>query len=122
MARPTIEISDEQWKQIDKMCAIFCTGEEIANIMGFSYDTLERRVKEKFKMSCAEYIKGKASIGKMSLRRMQYKNAEKGNATMQIWLGKQYLNQSDKQEIDDRRKTANQTVAEYMDKGIKAVK
>ena len=37
--------------------------------------------------------------GKASLRRMQYGAANKGNVTMQIWLGKQYLGQNDKQEI-----------------------
>jgi hypothetical protein len=29
------------------------------------------------------------------LRRMQFESANKGNVTMQIWLGKQYLGQSD---------------------------
>ena len=38
--------------------------------------------------------------GRASLRRMQYVAAKKGNATMQIWLGKQYLGQKDKQEIE----------------------
>jgi len=34
----------------------------------------------------------------MSIRRQQYKSAEGGNVTMQIWLGKQYLNQRDRNE------------------------
>lgn len=101
MARPRIELTDKDWVQIEKMCAIFCTGEEIAAILGISYDTLERRVKERFDMSCAEYIKEKSAIGKMSLRRMQYKAAEKGNNAMLIWLGKQYLGQTDKQDLSD---------------------
>jgi len=36
----------------------------------------------------------------MSLRRAQIKTALDGNPTMQIWLGKQYLGQHDKIEID----------------------
>jgi len=36
--------------------------------------------------------------GKASLRRMQFVNAKNGNVTMQIWLGKQYLEQRDKHE------------------------
>lgn len=45
--------------------------------------------------------KGRAD-GRSSLRRMQFQTAEKGNPTMQIWLGKQLLGQRDKieQEID----------------------
>ena len=35
---------------------------------------------------------------KASLRRMQYKAAEGGNVTAQIWLGKQILGQKDKLE------------------------
>lgn len=38
--------------------------------------------------------------GKASLRRMQFKNAQAGNVTMQIWLGKQYLGQKDKHETE----------------------
>jgi hypothetical protein len=34
----------------------------------------------------------------MSLRRLQAKKAAEGNVTMLIWLGKQYLGQSDRQE------------------------
>jgi hypothetical protein len=31
---------------------------------------------------------------------MQFKAAEAGNPTMLIWLGKQYLGQSDKQDLN----------------------
>ena len=37
--------------------------------------------------------------GLASLRRRQFKAAQDGNATMLIWLGKQYLGQTDKQDI-----------------------
>jgi hypothetical protein len=30
---------------------------------------------------------------------MQWQAAEKGNSTMLVWLGKQYLNQKDKSEV-----------------------
>jgi hypothetical protein len=46
------------------------------------------------------YKKGIES-GRMSLRRMQYKSAMNGNVTMQIWLGKQYLNQMEKMVVDN---------------------
>jgi hypothetical protein len=36
--------------------------------------------------------------GRASLRRLQYKAAENGNPTMQIWLGKQWLGQKDRTE------------------------
>lgn len=96
--RPYIDFTEKDWRQIEAMCAMMCTGEEIASVLGVSYDTLERRVKEKYNISCADYIKEKSAGGRASLRRHQYKLAEAGNATMLIWLGKQYLGQTDKQE------------------------
>jgi len=47
--------------------------------------TLERRYG-------AVIEKGREGM-KLSLRRMQYQTADKGNVAMQIWLGKQYLGQ-----------------------------
>ena len=38
----------------------------------------------------------------MSLRRIQYKLAEK-NATMALWLGKQYLGQKDTFEVESKQ-------------------
>ncbi len=37
--------------------------------------------------------------GIISLRRMQFKKAQVGNVPMLIWLGKQYLGQSEKHEL-----------------------
>lgn len=96
-----IEFDSHDWEQIEEMCLIQCTGKEIANVMRVSYDTLERRIFEEYEVSVADYIEKIAAPGKMSLRRSQYKNAvENNNTAMQIWLGKQWLNQRDKEEID----------------------
>jgi hypothetical protein len=80
------------------MCRINCTQAEIADVLQVSVDTLERRVLEDFGVNFAEYYKRFQGQGKMSLRRLQWNNAKKGNVTMQIFLGKQYLGQSDKVE------------------------
>lgn len=86
MARPKKFIDLEL---AEKLATIQCTQEEIAVILGVSVATLQRN--EEF---CSIYKKAKEN-GKSSLRRMQWKSAEKGNVTMQIWLGKQYLQQRD---------------------------
>lgn len=95
--RPKIIID---WQKVDAMCRIQCTGEEIADVLGISYDTLERACKREKEVKFADYIAQKRQGGKAALRRMQWKNAEDGNATMQIWLGKNILDQVDKKEID----------------------
>jgi hypothetical protein len=45
-------------------------------------------------MTFADTYKSKSQVGKSSLRRAQWNLAEK-NASMAIWLGKQYLGQRD---------------------------
>jgi len=96
--RPKIEID---WDQVDKMCAIHCTGEEQAAILEISYDTLNRRCHEEKSMSFADYFKQKSAGGKMSLRRKQYTTAMDGNTTMLVWLGKNWLGQSDTKDEGD---------------------
>lgn len=93
--RPKIEIDEEQFKGL---CSIQCTLEEISNWFKCSEDTIERWCKRELKMSFAEAYKKYSVGGKISLRRYQMKMAEH-NATMAIWLGKQYLGQTDKQEV-----------------------
>ena len=86
------------YKKLDAMCAIHCTGEECAAILGMDYDTLNRTLKKDGRKGFAEYFKVKGANGKMSLRRKQFDHAMSGNATMLIWLGKQWLGQADKAE------------------------
>lgn len=99
MGRPKKNITPKEWESIDYMCMIHCTGEEIAGVLGMDYDTLNRNCKDQKGMYISEYIKQKSNGGKMSLRRAQWKSAEGGNVTMQIWLGKQWLGQKDSQDI-----------------------
>lgn len=77
---------------VEKLAGLMCTQEEISHYLDISVRTLQRDAE-----FCRVYKKG-MDKGKMSLRRLQYKKAEAGNATMQIWLGKQYLGQKDKVE------------------------
>ena len=96
MANPKIIFTDKEWATIEAAAKIHCTGEEIAALLGIDYDTLNSRITEKHGVPTSDYIKNHASSGKASLRRMQWKSAEGGNTTMQIWLGKQHLGQTDK--------------------------
>lgn len=90
------------WDQVDKLCRMFCTGDEIAGFLGISYDTLYHRVKAEKGMTFSEYFKRHSGVGKIALRRKQFEIATSGNVSMLIWLGKQYLNQAEKQELSGR--------------------
>ena len=89
--RPKIQID---FNNVKKLCALQCTAQEIADFNDCSVDTLDRRLREEYKLGFADFFKKHNSGGKISLRRNQFKLSEK-NATMAIWLGKQYLGQSD---------------------------
>src|ERR1700732_3060138 len=78
--------------ELEKLCLLQCTDEEIAAWFGVSTRTIERRrLQKKFADVMA---RGKAK-GRISVRRMQMKLLEQGNATMGVWLGKQLLGQRD---------------------------
>lgn len=96
MARPKKEID---YTAVEKLASIQCTQEEIANFLNVSVRTLQRD--EEF---CRLYKKGQDN-GKMSLRRYQFKLAEK-NTSMAIFLGKQYLGQKDIIETDNSKELA----------------
>ena len=86
-------------KEIDKkifenLCGLQCTLEEIAGVFDCSVDTIERWCKREYKETFADTYKKHSAKGKMSLRRTQFKLAEK-SAAMAIFLGKNYLGQKD---------------------------
>lgn len=95
MGRPPIEIN---WMEMDKLIAIQATKREIAGWFNCCEDTLENKFREKYDCTFSAYYALKSSVGKISLRRKQYQTAISGNVAMQIWLGKQWLSQSEKVE------------------------
>jgi len=102
MARPRKVID---WETADKLCAIQCTGDEIAAFLGIHYETLNTACTRDHGMSFPDYFAQKATTGKISLRRAQFQAAtEDRNPTMMIWLGKQMLGQNDKQTIEQTGK------------------
>jgi hypothetical protein len=78
--------------ELERLSAMQCTDEEIGAWFGVTTRTIERRRRvRKF----AEVMdRGKAK-GRISVRRMQMKLLEAGNATMGVWLGKNILGQVD---------------------------
>jgi hypothetical protein len=102
MGRPQKEIDQ---KQFENLCGLQCTLAEIADFFDCSEDTIERWCKRTYADNFADTFKKHCGKGKISLRRYQFKLAEK-NATMAIWLGKQYLGQRDNFVFDEKNKNA----------------
>lgn len=95
MARPKKPID---YEMAYRLARIHCTNEEMALCLGFSvsywYDLLKRDHK------LSEGVEKARGEGRASLRRLQWQNATQGNVTMQIWLGKQILSQTDTQRTE----------------------
>lgn len=89
MGRPPVDIDPDK---VLELAAEGSTVEDIADFFGVT----RNRIHERFG---AEIAKGKLKL-RRSLRQSQIDNAKSGNATLLIWLGKQYLGQSDTT-IDD---------------------
>lgn len=96
MGRPPIEINK---KNFESLCGLQCTEEDIADFFECSIDTIERWCKKTYSETFAEVYKKHKAKGRISIRRAQFALAQK-NATVAIWLGKQYLGQRDVQVVD----------------------
>lgn len=104
--RPKKEID---FNLVKSLCSIQCTGEEIASIVNVNYDTLVKRIKDDYNETFSDFYKKASAGGKASLRRTQFKLAEK-SAAMCIWLGKQYLGQKDQESF---MATERETIPEF---------
>lgn len=97
MRKPT-PWTPEQARQFMQLCGIFCTKSEICNIMGIAdHRTLDARIAEAFPETptWAEAFEHFSGTGRASLRRKQFELAMEGDRVMLIFLGKNYLGQSD---------------------------
>lgn len=94
VGRPLTDIKKEEF---EKLCEIQCTLEEIAGWFRCSEDTIRRFCKREYKEEFCEVHKRHSAQGKISLRRTQFRLAQ-NNPGMAIFLGKNYLGQTDKQE------------------------
>lgn len=60
---------------------------------------IQRRIKERFNCSFVQWREQKLDYKKMKLRQRMWEAVDKGNVTAMIWLSKQYLGFTEKQEI-----------------------
>ena len=83
----------------------FASEEYLAFRLGMSIETLNKRIKEEKGMTFLEYKNKKKEMVKISVMQKQFEIAMEGNPSMNIWLGKQYAGQSDKQETNLKSET-----------------
>ena len=95
--RPHKEIDK---RTFEKLCAIQCRQEEIAEFFECDPDTINNWCKREYGNVFSVVFKEKRVTGFISLRRAQFQKAiEEKNTAMLIFLGKNWLGQSDRQEV-----------------------
>ena len=91
MARPKKYKIDTE--EVFKLASYGCSNVEIADFFGCDESLIRK--------SYSEFLtKGRADM-KIKLRKLQWKSADKGNVTMQIFLGKNILGQQDRLETTE---------------------
>src|SRR5580698_6652777 len=89
MARPEAKID---LSELEKLCGMQCTDEEIAAFFGVSTRTVERRRKvQKF----SEIMDNAKAKGRISVRRSLFRMAAKDNVAAAIFLSKNLLGYRD---------------------------
>ncbi len=78
--------------KVEMLASFGCTHFEIAKFFQCDESTVRKEYKEVME-------KGQEKM-KLRLRQLQWKHAELGNTSLLIFLGKNYLNQTDKAQVD----------------------
>ena len=89
MPRPRVKIDPVE---LEKLCSMQCTDEEIAAFFGVSARTLARRKQAKKYSEVFERAKAK---GRISVRRYLFRLAANGNIAAAIFLAKNWLGMRD---------------------------
>ena len=87
---PFVKVNPKQaWRFAQAIGKLAC------DVLGMSTDTLTLRLQERGYAEFPGVLQRYSAQGNASLRRLQWRAAEGGNVTAQIWLGKQWLGQRD---------------------------
>ena len=111
-------------RQFENLCGLQCTEREILDWFDVSDKTLNAWCKRTYGKNFSEVFRQKRGKGKISLRRAQWQIAEK-NASMAIFLGKNYLSQSDNpvigiEEDDSDEDALSASLRELAEKGLES--
>ena len=95
------------WDVVASYLRAQCDTVGIAGIIGICPDTLYNRCKKDNNLDYSAFVEQKKAEGKEMLRAKQFTTALGNikenispNVSMQIWLGKQYLEQKDKSDFE----------------------
>ena len=91
VGRPPKEFDPEIF---EGLCRLVCTWDEIESVLRADRNTINAWCERTFGVDFSTAYKKFSAAGKIAIRRNQF-HLSKTNATMAIWLGKQWLGQKD---------------------------
>jgi hypothetical protein len=98
MGRPPTETAKIDKVELEKLMRMGVSEREVMDWFDVSLKTLVRYIKKEFDLTFVQ-MRDKSFIRtKIAIKRAQIEKALKGDNTMLIWVGKQYLGQRDKHE------------------------
>lgn len=111
--RPRKTLTKDGWNLVVTLSQHMVTDEEIATALSDDNEQISVDVltNEYNGPTFAEQKTKGRNRGKTSLRSWQWATAKNGNVTMQIFLGKNYLGQSDRTEVETPDTQINITVS-----------
>lgn len=92
---------------ISGLAKIQCTVEEASAVLGVRPPVFKAFL-DTHQRSFTAWCSGPAA-GRASLRRLQFQRAQKGDARMLVWLGRQWLNQNDQPVVPSSPVTTSTT-------------
>lgn len=128
MARKKKTWTSADIAKFKELCGCFATRDEVCATFGISPKTLNKLINEKLHDEIApdsedpvtfqDAFQVYSAAARGSLRRKQFELAMSGDKTMLIFLGKNYLNQSDKEQIIIKEDKQEETPYESINKRL----
>ncbi len=118
MGRPPTESAKIDKDELEKLMKLNLSEQEVSDWFDVQPKTLIRFVNKEFGCTFVQ-LRAKGFVRtKAAIKRAQIENALKGNTVLLIWLGKQYLGQSDKieQTIELGERPARELSDEELDR------
>ena len=95
IGRPRVEI---KWADMEQLCQMQCTKEEVAFWFKCSVDTILRAIKRTYGIDWKEYFKHYSQGGKIALRRSLWQKKDKSDRIL-LALSEQHLGFKSKMDI-----------------------
>lgn len=119
--RPRLILTEDGVKFIEKLYSCNCSMQEVAAELGVSVEVLKNRFNREKNAIARE--RGQEKF-KSEIRQSQRSIMKRGDSRMAIWLGKQYLGQTDKIEasVTVEEKTADELTWEDLQEMVRKSK